>query len=185
MIGTLPKSININGREIPIRSNFRTVLLILEAFSDPNLTPNEKKYIELDALYNIKNLKPEEYEEALKKANWFIDGGKSYESNKNPIKIIDWKQDEAMIFSAINRVANKETRECEYIHWWTFLGYFAEVGECLFSQVVNIRNKRAKGKKLEKYEQEYFRENRNLIDIKEQYSEEEQAEIDRLNEIFK
>ena len=50
--------------------------------------------------------------------------------------------------------------------------------------VLNIRQKKAKGKKLEKYEQEYYRENKNLIDFKAKYTDEEQAEIDRLNKLL-
>ena len=185
MIGNLPTALTINGRDLPIRTDFRVILLILEAFNDPDLSISEKQYIELDALYNIETLNQEEYVEALEKANWFIDGGKSYTSKPNPAKILDWQQDEPMIFSAVNRVANKETRECKYIHWWTFLGYFSEIGECLLTQIINIRNKKAKHKKLEKYEQEYYKDNKELIDIKKRYSADEKAEIDRLNEIFK
>ena len=97
---------------------------------------------------------------------------------------MDWEQDESIIFSAINKVAGCETREKEYIHWWTFLGYFSEIGEGLFSTVINIRQKKNKGKKLEKYEQEFYRSNKQLIDLKEKYTAEEQAEIDRLNELL-
>jgi len=66
------------------------------------------------------------------------------------------------------------------MHWWTFLGYFNEIGECLLSTVINIRQKKNKGKKLEKYEQEFYRANKSLIDIKTRYTPEEQAEKERL-----
>ena len=58
-----------------------------------------------------------------------------------------------------------------------------EIGESLFSSVLNIRQKRAKGKKLEKYEQEFYKDNRNLIDltVKEKRSEEE---MDALRKLF-
>ena len=97
---------------------------------------------------------------------------------------VDWKQDESIIFSAINKSAGFETRLAEYIHWWTFLGYFSEIGDGLFSQVVNIRTKKAKGKKLGKWEREFYNEHRELIDIKQHYNSEEQAEIDRLKAIL-
>lgn len=39
------------------------------------------------------------------------------------------------------------------------MGYFNAVGESALSTVVSIRSKIAKGKKLEKYEQEFRKEN--------------------------
>ena len=81
-------------------------------------------------------------------------------------------------------MAGFETRASDYIHWWTFLGYFNEVGEGLFTTVINIRNKLNKGKKLDKVEKEFYKENRTLIDLKTKYSAEQQAEIDRLNKLL-
>lgn len=62
-----------------------------------------------------------------------------------------------------------------YIHWWTFLGYFNEIGEGLFSTVINIRQKKNKGKKFEKYEQDFYQNNKDLIDLKKKYAKEEQG----------
>ena len=71
-----------------------------------------------------------------------------------------------MIFPAINTVAGCEVRALEYMHWWTFLGYFESVdNECLWSFVLSIRQKRSKGKKLEKYEQDFFIKNPDLCSI--------------------
>ena len=69
--------------------------------------------------------------------------------------------------SAINKVAGREIRTDSYCHWWTFIGYFDAIdGESTFANIVNIRNKKAKGKKLEKWEQEFYNANRDLCDIK-------------------
>jgi hypothetical protein len=95
-------------------------------------------------------------------------------AKKSNTKILDWKQDEQMIFGSINKVAGKEVRSEKFMHWWTFLGYFSEIDEGLLSTVINIRKKKAKGKKLEKYEQEFVRENQELINIKKELTEEEE-----------
>ena len=71
-----------------------------------------------------------------------------------------------------------------YLHWWAFLGLFYEIGEGLFSQVINIRLKKAKNKKLEKYEKEFYREHKDLIDIRRKRTAEEQADIDRINKLL-
>ena len=59
------------------------------------------------------------------------------------------------------------------------------MGECLYSQVLNIRQKRAKGKKLEKWEQEFFHSHKELIVIREKLTAEEQAELDAEEEYIK
>ena len=74
-------------------------------------------------------------------------------------KTIDWEKDSQLISSAVNKVAGQEVRAVEYMHWWTFMGYFNAIGESALSTVVGIRNKIAKGKKLEKYEMEFRRDN--------------------------
>ena len=74
-------------------------------------------------------------------------------------KLIDWGMDSQMICSAINKVANKEVRAEPYIHWWTFMGYYSAVGESLLSTVITIRDKMVRGKKLEKHEKEFRRDN--------------------------
>ena len=51
------------------------------------------------------------------------------------------------------------TRALTYLHWWTFMGYFCSIGESTLSTVVSIRDKILKGKKLEKYETEFRRDN--------------------------
>lgn len=186
-IGTLPKKILIKDREWAIRSDFRVALNIFLAFNDPNLNDQEKLIVMLDSLYiDFKKMNPDDYEEATKEASWFLDGGKEYDDKSNvKKKVFDWQQDEQMIFSAVNKVANFEVRSQEYLHWWTFLGYFSEIGEGLFSTVLNIRSKKNQGKKLDTVELEFYRNNKELIDLKEKYSEDELKEIERLNNLFK
>lgn len=180
MIGCLPKTLNVNGKDYPIRSDYRVALLIFQAFEDNELNSYEKLAVCLECLYEKI---PPDAEEAYQKAIWFLDGGDMPKSKQAPKKIIDWKQDEHYMFSALNKAAGKEIRELDYMHWWTFLGLFSEMGEGLYSQIINIRRKKAKGKKPEKYEQDFYRENKELIDIRPNYTKEEQAELDFINEL--
>lgn len=186
MYGRLPKTLNINGKEYAIRSDFRDCLNILIACDDPDLNKNEKIMVILKILYpDYKSFKEQDMEEAINKAIWFLNCGDSTKSETiNSKKVYDWEQDEQMIFSAINKVSNKELRSEEYVHFWTFLGYFHEIGEGLFSTVINIRQKKNNGKKLEKYEQEFYKKNKSIIDLKKRYSKEQQAEIDYINSLL-
>ena len=106
----------------------------------------------------------EHMQEALEKVTEFIDMGIS-DDRKKP-KTMDWEQDAPILIPAINRVLNCEIRAQKYIHWWTFLGAYMEIGESLFSNIVHIRQKKASGKKLEKWEQDFYNDNKSLIDFK-------------------
>lgn len=182
MIGRLPETITIEDEEIPILdTDFRRALIVMQACNDPDLSAMEKAYVTVDAIIGAEYLS--KYgNKAVEAVNWYLDGGKKYDPDqKKKPRLMDWEQDEQLIFPAVNKVAGKEVRGPDYLHWWTFLGYFNEINDGLFSEILRIRQKRSSGKKLEKYEQEFYRKNKDLIDIKTKYSTAEQAAIDELN----
>jgi len=181
---SLPMTLEVNGKEYEIRTDFRAILDVLASQKDPELNPQMKAVVMLKIIYPKWHEIPRgDLEEAMEKAVEFIDCGIKDDGKQKP-QLVDWEQDAAMIVSSINRVAHTEVRQLEYLHWWTFFSYYMEIGEGLFSQVVNIRSKKAKHKKLEKYEQEFYRENKNLIDIKKPLTEEEQAQDDAMRAWF-
>lgn len=179
MIGGLPVSLEVDGKDYAIRADFRVILLVFQALADPELTEQEKAAVILQSLY--KEL-PEDLQGALEKAVWFMDGGQNFRSGEK--RVMDWEQDEQMIFAAVNKVAGYETRAADYLHWWTFLGFFNEIGEGLFSTVVHIRQKRNRGKRLDKTEEEFYRRNREVVNLKKRLSKEEQAELDKVNALL-
>lgn len=185
MIGRLPASLPVNGKDMNIRTDFRDVLTIMQALSDPELSDLEKGIVMLTVLFcDFRELSLEDYEEAMCQAAWFIDCGRPEDGKTPSKKVMDWEQDEAILFAAVNKVAGREVRTAKYMHWWTFTGYFMEIEDGTFSIVLGIRQKKAKGKKLEKWEQEFYRNNRSLCDIQRRYTAEEQAEIDYLNDLL-
>lgn len=184
MIGKLPKSVCVNGVNYAIRSDFRDVLNILCAFNDPELENSEKVYICLCILYEDFDVIPNtDYEAAFKAAMEFIDHGVD-SGNVKSLRVMDWEQDEGIMFPAINKVAGFETRSTDYLHWWTFMGYYMEISEGVFSNVLSLRLKRAQGKKLEKWEREYWSANKNICVLKPKLTAEEQAQKDKLNALL-
>lgn len=157
MIGRLPRTLRVQGRDHPIRTDFRDVLNVLETFADPNLTDQEKVYVCLLTIYeDFADLKEDELKDAYVEAISFIDNSPDPQrKNRKSPKIMDWAQDEHLLFPAVNKVAGFETRSVDYLHWWTFLGYFMEIADGTYSQILSMRSKRSKGKKLEKYEREF------------------------------
>ena len=55
-----------------------------------------------------------------------------------------------------------------------------EIGDGLFSQVLAIRQKKAKHKKLEKWEREFERENAEIVGIKKILTDEQKKEMEAL-----
>jgi len=173
MIGFLPRFLTVEGEQLEIYTDYRVVLFVFQAFNDPNLKPYEKWQVCVDILFkNPEKINSENINEALEQANWFLNAGKP--EGRPEKRVMDWEQDEQMIFSAINKVANKEVREVEYMHWWTFLGFFAEIEEGMLTTVIEIRRKKNKGKKLEKHEQELYNKHVDLIKLKDKISDEEE-----------
>lgn len=185
MIGLLPESLTVNGVEYPICADYRIALLIFEAYNDPNLSDKEKAIVCLTSIYKDYTAIPEkDIEEALRQAAWFLDGGEEYEMPKKEKKVIDWQQDEKLIFAAVNKVAGKEVRSVPYMHWWTFLGLFREIGDCTLSYIISIREKLNSGKKLDKAEQEFYQKNKEMIKLKTRYSAEDEEEIEKLKKLL-
>ena len=88
---------------------------------------------------------------------------------------MDWEQDFQYIVAPVNRVMGKEIRSMDYLHWWTFISAYYEIGDCLFAQIVRIRERKAKGKPLDKSDQDFYRRNREIVDLKTTYTEQEDA----------
>ena len=174
MLFELPTKLNIGGTDYAIRSDYRAVLEICTALSDTELSDEEKAIVTLVIFYpDFEQMPPEDLQEALEKCFAFIDHGQGAPGKSAP-RLMDWEKDFQHIIAPINRVAGKEIRSVDYMHWWTFLSFFSEIGaDCLFAQIVRIREKKARGKPLDKEEQKFYRENRQLVDFKTNYTDAE------------
>lgn len=188
MIGVLPESLTVNGKEYEINTDFRIALLILQAAGDKSLNDWEKATV---IIYNLfcDDIPDDDIEEALKEAAWFLDGGNNYDdSPASPKPIVNWEQDERPMFAAVNKVAGREIRKPEPLHWWTFLALLSEIEDGMFSQMINIRRKLNEGKPLDKTEKEFYQRNKSIIDIREdtsrEYLEMIKEEKERLNKML-
>ena len=179
----LPTSVFANGHEYPIRTDYRAVGDLLTARSDRDMQGDDERetnYIRCELIRQIMfenpdELLPEDAEEAFKAVSEFIDMGIEPSDKKSP-KVMDWEQDATLIIPAVNRVVGHEVRADKYMHWWTFLSAYMEIGECTFSHILSIRQKKATGKKLEKWEQEYIRNNKDIVLLKDKLTDEEKKE---------
>ena len=182
-VWSLPQSICINGQECAIRSDFRAILDILSAYNDSQFNDQEKTMIMLKIFYKDK-IHIGCLREACDKAIEFIDYSFEDSKKRKAHKLMDWNQDAPILIPAINKVAGREIRSIPYLHWWTFMSLYMEIGEGLYSQVINIRNKKSKGKKLEKWEKEFYQSNKKLVDLKVRRAERSEEEKEALRELL-
>lgn len=162
------KDENSDDQYIKIRNNgdFRVALDVIEALNDNELAEQEKIQCALFIFYGEELKKITDYEKAVKLMFEFINCGEEDAEESNKPVLMNWKHDFAQIVPPISRVIGYDVRlPDKFTHWWSFVGAYMEIGECTFSNIIAIRSKRAKGEKLEKWEEKFVRENRKMIDL--------------------
>ena len=178
----LPKALEVDRTLQAIRYDFRVILEIIEMLNDNDLEDVDKAEALVQMFY-VNSEQIRNYQEAVQQCFRFIDHSDRKQSKKGP-RLVDWEQDFDYIIAPVNRVFGCEAREIKYdpmnntggLHWWTFLGAYMEIGEnSLFSQIVSIRDKRARGKKLEKYEREWYSRNADLVNLRQKFTASEES----------
>lgn len=171
----LPTSAVINGVEYDIRSDYRAILDIMSVMGDSSIDDKERAFVSLSIFYpDVESIPQNDMQEALDYCMWFVGGGSDEKPSGKKPKVMDWKQDFPLIVSPVNKVLGYEIRAVDYLHWWTFLSAYQEIGDCLFAHVVSVRKKKKRGQKLDKSDQQFYRDNRSLIDLKIEMTNEEQ-----------
>ncbi len=178
----LPTDAVIAGKKYQIHTDFRDILEIFAYFSDPD-SPDYLKWEIALALFFEGDIPQEDRLEAMEYLSWFLAGGKKETAAPGP-KLLDWEQDADLIAADINKTAGREVRAMPFLHWWTFLSWFNAIGEGQLSTVVSIRSKLAKGKKLEAWEKEFYREHSCVVELPKRYSRQEREEKARLERML-
>ena len=175
MIWSLPYTVEIDGEKHNIRNkcDYRVVLDVISALNDDELTDEARMqcalYIFYEDIEKIQNI-----ESAIMEMLRIINMGEDMEPSTNSQKLMDWEHDFNKLAPPISRVLGYDVRTPDkYCHWYSFIGAYMEIGECQFSTIVSIRQKIAKGKKLENWEEEYRREHYKEINIPTKLTQEE------------
>lgn len=176
MMWSLPVSVEIDGKEYAIRNkcDYRVILDVISALNDEELEMEYRVECALFQFYGNDELDtPEKVLTALNDIQIAIIemmkiinlGNEETEEEYKP-KLMDWEHDFAQLAPPISRVLGYSVRDVNnYTHWWDFVGAYMEIGDCAFANIISIRSKRMKGKKLENWEQEFYKENRKIIDL--------------------
>lgn len=175
---SLPDSVEIQNTVYPIRTDYRCILDILTDITDPEADGQDRAIALLIGLYPaFADMPPENYDEAIRAGMRFINCDADDAPHRAP-RLVDWEQDYSLIIAPVNRAIGAEIRAMEYVHWWTFLAAYQEIGDSTFAQVVRIRDRLRRGK-MDKADWEWYRRNRQLVDFRRKYTEAENAEAQK------
>ena len=177
----LPEKAWIGGREYGLHTDFRVVLKILQCLQETEVPEVLRWRVALGLFFD--GPVPLEYQQAaMEYLAEFLRCGQP-EGKPGP-QLLDWQQDADCIISGVNAAAGCEVRALPQVHWWTFLSWFHAMPPGQLSTVVSIRDKLRRGKPLEDWEKEFYRENKQRIDLKRPESHADRAEKQRLNKLL-
>lgn len=178
LIDGLPEAVEIDGQEYEINTDYRVGLQIMTAFEDPNLTGFEKQAVMLRLLYPAV---PSDARRASELAVKFLNCGqeaKQSDEESDATRYYSWSQDARYIMSAIEQTYQIDLSTAG-LHWWRFSYMFLDLHEdCFFSRLIYLRKQKEKGK-LTKEEKEWYYSMREVVDLPEVYTSEEQAAINK------
>lgn len=175
LVSKFPEAIKIDNKIYEINSDFRTCLKIMLAFEDDELTLNEKCDIMIQLLYKEM---PENIELAVQKGIKFLDCGDSLvKKDTEDKRVYSFSKDSKFIYSALKQTHNEDLNSKE-LHWWQFVFLFMDVNkDCMFSQLVSLRQKKNSGK-LTQEERKLYYSLREITDLDYIPEDEEEEEVD-------
>lgn len=144
LIDLLPVSVQIDGKDYQINSDFRTGILFELLIQDKNVNDIDKISNMLELYYPII---PDNIEEAIDQALLFYRCGATQNQdrdNKNqkiPPRIYDFDFDANLIYSAFLSQYGMDLQDIEYLHWWKFIALFGGLSEQ--AEIVKVMGYRA------------------------------------------
>lgn len=130
----LPKTIDVNGQEIQIITDFREYVRLIDMLKDTELDPIEKKYF----VEQYFKEPPQDFEVAMEALTDFVTmstvddkTNKSEEQEEERVKkdVYSFQIDYPFIFSAFLHDYGINIRTIPYMHWWEFRMLFAGLSD--------------------------------------------------------
>lgn len=168
LIDIIPKTINIEGEDYEINSDFRTSILFELLMQDNTIVEEEKIFMALELYYPIipKNIK-----EAIEQMLWFYRCGKEVTSAKGNSKgsritqIYSFEHDDDYIYAAFMDQYGIDLQDIEYLHWWKFKAMFKALKEG--NEIVKIMGYRSMdlSQIKDKEQKAYYKKMKELYEI--------------------
>lgn len=159
LIGPMPTTVNIDGVEVPINSDFRVGIAFELLMFDRTISDTEKLIRTLDLYYDIW---PENIQAAVEAAAIFYSGGKEEQGQKSvggkkANQIYSYDYDDDYIYAAFLDQYGVDLQEVS-MHWWKFRAMFRGLKED--NEIVKIMGYRAMeiDNKLSKEQQRFYKQ---------------------------
>ena len=178
LVDYLPETVEIEGTEYAIETNFRTFILFEMMMQDPELSDAEKARQGLELVYPEI---PENLDAAVDGLLWFYAGGKRWrekragavEGTTGVQRIYSFEHDDDYIYSAFLTQYHIDLQDIEYLHWWKFKALFSALEERHeFVKIMRYRSV-AISPKMTAEEQKFYRTMKRLYALPDKRSEEE------------
>lgn len=188
LIDLLPTTVDIEGIEYEINSDFRTSILFELLMQDVEIEVEEKIIQALQLYYKQC---PNNIEEAINKMLWFYSCGKENDlksnskTGSNSEKIYDFNYDDEYIYSAFLDQYRIDLNDIEYLHWWKFKAMFKALKED--NEIIKIMGYRSidLSKVEDKKQKEFYKKMKKIYEIPIAISKDEKEKIDKINEILR
>lgn len=188
LIDLVPQTVEIEGEDYEINSNFRTSILF-ELLMQDNSISEEDKIIQALELYYTKL--PKDLNKAIEGMLWFYRCGKDEIESKTKNKgtgkstqIYSYDYDDDYIYSAFLDQYRVDLQDIEDLHWWKFKAMFKSLKET--NEIVKIMGYRAMdlSKIKDKEEKSYYTKMKELYKIPSNISKDEKEKLSEIEEIL-
>ncbi|ACA54450.1 hypothetical protein FDC45_15565 [Clostridium botulinum] len=184
LIDLVPNTIEIEGKNYNINSDFRTSILFELLMQDNSISEEDKLIQALQLYYPVI---PPNINLAVDKMLWFYRCGKDITPSKGTGKgkstqIYLFNFDDDYIYSAFLDQYGIDLQDIEYLHWWKFKAMFKALKED--NEIVKIMGYRSMdlSKIKDKEEKNYYRRMQELYKIP--IAKDEKDKLEEINNIL-
>lgn len=185
LIDLVPTTVEIEGVEYEINSDFRTSILFELMMQDSTIGEKEKILMALELYYPEI---PKNINEAIDKILWFYRCGKDVNlatsggKGKSAKEVYNFEYDDDYIYSAFLDQYGVDLQDIEYLHWWKFKAMFKSLKEDnMIVKIMGYRNIDL-SKIKDKEQKDYYRKMQKLYEIP--VSKNEKEKLDEINNIL-
>lgn len=176
LLDPLPESwIDESGMEYRIETDFRIGIQICMIQDDPELSRQEKAEETIKLLF-IDSI-PGDVQKIEECIAFFLNGWfhDNESSKKEHRRLMDFDVDQWRIYSAFKQQYGIELDEVEYMHFWKFMGMLSSLNECVYTRVIDIRQRKFRPK-MDKEERQSLEEAKEIYELAQIRSAEEKTE---------
>lgn len=137
---SLPTSVEINGKDYAINSDFRISVAFEDILADKSLSKEQALYEGLNLYYPIM---PDDIVQALEKMLWFYLCGEDFnpqtEKKSNRKRIYSSSYDFKYIYAGFVQQYGIDLYTDE-LHWWKYRALLFGLSDCMFEKILGYRS---------------------------------------------